>query len=176
MKPPVVEFHVFNPSLYLSFGRGFGNPFSFSARLPGLYRVPIPPSTSAFRQLWDGKAFYEQSWSYARSKFKILCHAGIPNYDGEVPEREVRAEYPFGYTVKPNDTITSGTKSAKMRVTSTNPNQPGWTCRFGDLQTTPAVASRQFCPLHRYELLNFCIKLLNTIISPPQKQLTLSLS
>ena len=38
----------------------------------------------------------------------IMCHPGIPNYDGEVPEREVRAEWPFGYTVKPNDTITSG--------------------------------------------------------------------
>ena len=41
----------------------------------------------------------------------ILYHAGIPNYDGEVPEREVRAEYPFGYTVKPNDTITSGKRT-----------------------------------------------------------------
>ena len=37
-----------------SFGRGFGDPFSFLARLPGLYRVPLPPSTSVFRQLWEG--------------------------------------------------------------------------------------------------------------------------
>ena len=44
----------------------------------------------------------------------ILCHPGIPNYDGEVPEREVRAEYPFGYTVKPNDTITSGKREQKI--------------------------------------------------------------
>ena len=91
-------------------------------------------------------AFWEH---FAGSKYK-WSHPGIPNYDGEVPEREVRAEYPFGYTVKPNDTITSGTKSAYLRVTK--PNQPGWTCRFGDIQTTPAVAGRQRGPLHRDEL------------------------
>ena len=56
-----------------------------------------------------------------------------------MPEREVRAEYPFGYTVKPNDTITSGTKSANLRVTKSN--IPGLTCRFGDIQTAPEVAS-----------------------------------
>ena len=46
--------------------------------------------------------------SIAELVLSISCRPGIPNYDGEVPKREVRAEYPFGYIVKPNDTITSG--------------------------------------------------------------------
>ena len=87
-----------------SFGLGHGDPFSILARLPGLYRVPVPPTTSVFRRLWDGMI----QCSIAELVLSISCRPGIPNYDGEVPKREVRAEYPFGYIVKPNDTITSG--------------------------------------------------------------------
>ena len=58
------------------------------ARLPNLYRVSLPASQARWRELWEGEATWE----------------------GGLPPHQLQVEFPFGYTVKPNDTTTLGSK------------------------------------------------------------------
>ena len=67
-------------------GRYYNNPFNILARLPNLYRVPIPTTRARWNQLWSE----------------------VPSWEGGVPTNELLVEFPFGYTVKPNDTTTLG--------------------------------------------------------------------
>ena len=68
------------------YGRFHKDPFNSLARLPNLYRVPVPTSRSRWDQLWRE----------------------MPAWEGGVPPFELRVEFPFGYIVKPNDTTTLG--------------------------------------------------------------------
>ena len=39
------------------YGPGYKNPFNSQARLPGLYRVPLPTPQQRWEQLWDSIPF-----------------------------------------------------------------------------------------------------------------------
>ena len=72
--------------MFLRWGRYYNNPFNTLARLPNLYRVPVPTQRTRWEKLWQK----------------------LPNWKGGVPPSELGVEFPFGYTVKPNDTTTLG--------------------------------------------------------------------
>eukprot|EP00092_Neocalanus_flemingeri_P005668 GFUD01006106.1.p1 GENE.GFUD01006106.1~~GFUD01006106.1.p1 ORF type:complete len:527 (-),score=118.65 GFUD01006106.1:49-1629(-) len=76
-------------------GFGYGNPFNFQARLDGLFRVPKTVSGSRWDNLW----------------------AGIGDYDGEVPTQQLGVQFAYGYTVRPNDTVTAGLLSHRPHLT-----------------------------------------------------------
>ena len=38
----------------------------------------------------------------------FVASKGVHKYDGEIPKREARIHYPFGVTVRPNETVDSG--------------------------------------------------------------------
>jgi len=75
-------------------GHGYKNPFNFQARLPGLFKIAKPVSEPTWENLW----------------------AGIPGYDGEVPPEEAIAQFAYGYTVRPNDTATTGLLSFRPHL------------------------------------------------------------
>ena len=45
----------------------------------------------------------------------FVSSKGIHKYDGEIPKREARIHYPFGVTVRPNETVDSGMISCVQR-------------------------------------------------------------
>jgi len=78
----------------MRWGHGYNNPFNFLARLPNLYRVNTPASRSSWESLWGG----------------------LPFYTGEIPSQELKVEFPFGYTVKTNDSTSLGLVTNRPRL------------------------------------------------------------
>merc|ERR1712110_174430 len=77
------------PSSYCQF-----DPFNFQARYQNIYKNPEPPSTENWEKIW----------------------AGVHKYDGEIPKREARIHYPFGVTVRPNETVDSGLLTSRPQM------------------------------------------------------------
>jgi len=78
----------------MKYGPGYKDPFNFQARLPNLYRVPVPTPTDQWDSIWQS----------------------IPYLGVDIPPQELVAEFPFGYTVKPGDTTSLGLLEQRPRL------------------------------------------------------------
>ena len=76
------------------YGPGYKDPFNFQARLPNLYRVPVPTPRAQWEQVW-----------------RSIPHLGL-----DIPPQELVAEFPFGYTVRPGDTTSLGLLGQRPRL------------------------------------------------------------
>ena len=70
----------------------------------------VSPVSSEYPNLWlslGGRTYGQVFWTNIVFQSHVIL-PGIPGYDGEVPPAEAVAQFAYGYTVRPNDTATTG--------------------------------------------------------------------